>query len=147
MDKEKTLESVNQYWDSWYVAGVSDFIRIPNLSPMCDPNYTTNGLLEQAIDLVDSYIQKLEIVGLERKIFKPEGMLPLVVYVVQPSQGQTRNIMMYGHLDKQPYEEAWAEGLGPITPVVKDGKLYGRGGADDGYSSFSAMLAVKTAQL
>jgi hypothetical protein len=56
MDKEKTLESVNQYWDSWYVAGVSDFIRVPNLTPMCDPNYTTNGLLEQAIDLVDSYI-------------------------------------------------------------------------------------------
>ena len=87
MDKEKTLESVNQYWDSWYVAGLSDFIRIPNLSPMCDPNYTTNGLLEQAIDLVDSYIQKLEIVGLERKIFKPEGMLPLIVYVVQPTEG------------------------------------------------------------
>jgi acetylornithine deacetylase/succinyl-diaminopimelate desuccinylase-like protein len=55
--------------------------------------------------------------------------------------------MMYGHLDKQPYEEPWEEGLGPITPVIRDGKLYGRGGADDGYASFSAMLAVKNAQL
>jgi len=74
-------------------------------------------------------------------------MLPLIVYVVEPSEGQSRNVMMYGHLDKQPYEEPWEEGLGPITPVIRDGKLYGRGGADDGYASFSAMLAVKNAQL
>jgi len=74
-------------------------------------------------------------------------MLPLIVYVVTPSEGQTRNIMLYGHVDKQPYEEPWDEGLGPITPVIKDGKLYGRGACDDGYSAFSAMLAVKCAQL
>jgi len=147
MDKTKTLETVDKYWEPWYVTGICDFIKIPNLTPMCDPNYTTNGLFEQAIELVDSYIQKLEIVGIERKIFRPEGMLPLIVYVVKPSEEQTRNIMMYGHIDKQPYEEPWEEGLGPTTPVVKDGKLYGRGGADDGYAAFSAMLAVKTAQL
>ena len=74
-------------------------------------------------------------------------MLPLIVYVVEPSEGQTRNIMLYGHVDKQPYEEPWEEGLSPINPVVKDGKLYGRGACDDGYSAFSAMLAVKAAQL
>ena len=74
-------------------------------------------------------------------------MLPLIVYVVPGTEGQTRNVMMYGHLDKQPYEDPWDEGLGPITPVVKDGKLYGRGSADDGYSSFTAMLAIKAAQM
>jgi acetylornithine deacetylase/succinyl-diaminopimelate desuccinylase-like protein len=82
MDKTKTLETVDKYWEPWYVTGICDFIKIPNLTPMCDPNYTTNGLFEQAIELVDSYIQKLEIVGIERKIFRPEGMLPLIVYVV-----------------------------------------------------------------
>jgi acetylornithine deacetylase/succinyl-diaminopimelate desuccinylase-like protein len=55
--------------------------------------------------------------------------------------------MLYGHVDKQPYEEPWDEGLGPITPVIKDGKLYGRGACDDGYSAFSTMLAIKAAQL
>ena len=84
---------------------------------------------------------------MERRVFYPEGMLPLIVYVVPPSEGQTRNIMLYGHVDKQPYEEPWDEGLGPTTPVVRNNKLYGRGAADDGYAAYSAMLAIKTAQL
>jgi acetylornithine deacetylase/succinyl-diaminopimelate desuccinylase-like protein len=50
---------------------------------------------------------------------------------------------MYGHFDKQPHMTGWAEGLGPCLPVVKDNKLYGRGGADDGYSAFCAVLSVK----
>lgn len=54
--------------------------------------------------------------------------------------------MIYGHLDKQPYEEAWLPGLSPTEPVIRDGRLYGRGGSDDGYSVFATMLAIKAAQ-
>ena len=43
--------------------------------------------------------------------------------------------------------EGWLEGLGPTKPVLRDGHLYGRGGADDGYSVLSAMLALKNAHL
>lgn len=86
-------------------------------------------------------MQKLSIAGLERKIFKPEGSNPLVVYKVEGNSA--RNIMIYGHLDKQPYDEPWDEGLAPTKPVVKDGKLYGRGASDDGYAVFSTMLAIK----
>ncbi len=56
-------------------------------------------------------------------------------------------VLLYGHMDKQPHLEGWEEGLGPITPVIKDGKLYGRGGADDGYSAFAAILSVKACQV
>ena len=56
MNKEKTLEIINQYWDEWYVQGLCDFVRIPNLSPEYDAEYKTNGLLEQAIELIDKYI-------------------------------------------------------------------------------------------
>jgi acetylornithine deacetylase/succinyl-diaminopimelate desuccinylase-like protein len=47
---------------------------------------------------------------------------------------------MYGHLDKQPPLEPWAEGLGPYNPVIRDGKLYGRGGADGTFSVFWLLL-------
>jgi acetylornithine deacetylase/succinyl-diaminopimelate desuccinylase-like protein len=94
--------------------------------------------------LVDDYVNKLEIVGLHRKVFQPEGMPPLIVYVVD-GQGCDTNVMLYGHLDKQPWMEGWDEGLGPTSPVIRDGYLYGRGGADDGYSVFTVMLAIKNA--
>ena len=147
MKKNETEKLVNKYWKDWYLKGLMEFIRIPNLTPMVDENYTTNGLLERAMDLVDSYVKKLEIKGIERKVFKPKGMNPLVVYAIAPSAGQTKNVMIYGHLDKQPYEEAWDKGLSPTEPVIKNGRLYGRGANDDGYSVFSSMLAVKVAQL
>src|SRR6202012_5249369 len=51
-------------------------------------------------------------------------------------------VLMYGHLDKQPEMLGWEEGLGPWQPVLKDGKLYGRGGADDGYALFASLAAL-----
>ncbi len=48
---------------------------------------------------------------------------------------------MYGHLDKQPEFSGWSDGLEPWTPVLRDGKLYGRGGADDGYALFASLTA------
>jgi acetylornithine deacetylase/succinyl-diaminopimelate desuccinylase-like protein len=71
----------------------------------------------------------------------------MVVYVVEPTLGCTKNVMLYGHLDKQPWMEGWDEGLGPCDPVIRGEYLYGRGGADDGYSPFSCMLAIKNLQL
>jgi hypothetical protein len=63
------LSFVDAHWEKWFIAGLSDFIRVPNLTPMVDPEYLKNGLVEKAIELVDDYVQKLEIKGLERKIF------------------------------------------------------------------------------
>ena len=51
--------------------------------------------------------------------------------------------MFYGHLDKQPHLDGWDEGTGPTTPVIKNGRLYGRGAADDGYAVFAALFAMK----
>jgi acetylornithine deacetylase/succinyl-diaminopimelate desuccinylase-like protein len=50
--------------------------------------------------------------------------------------------MLYGHLDKQPEMTGWRDGLGPWTPVIEGDKLYGRGGADDGYAIFASLTAI-----
>jgi acetylornithine deacetylase/succinyl-diaminopimelate desuccinylase-like protein len=144
MDPSKTKEFVNSKWDSWFVPGLSEFITIPNLTPMIDSEYLSNGLLDQAIDCVDQYIQKLEIKGLKRHIFKTEQGLPLICYVVDPSDPKhSKTVLLYGHLDKQPHGEGWDEGLAATKPVIKGDLLYGRGSSDDGYASFACMLAVK----
>ncbi|HEU5162080.1 MAG TPA: M20/M25/M40 family metallo-hydrolase, partial [Thermoanaerobaculia bacterium] len=50
------------------------------------------------------------------------------------------------HLDKQPEMIGWDEGLGPWTPVRRGDRLYGRGAADDGYSLFGVVGAIKALQ-
>lgn len=53
VDKEATERNINERWDDWYVKGLCDFIRCPNLSPNYDAEFLTNGLTETAIELVD----------------------------------------------------------------------------------------------
>ena len=68
------------------------------------------------------------------------GKTPLLLVDIPGTK--SGNILMYGHLDKQPEMEGWNNGMGPWTPVIKDEKLYGRGGADDGYAHFASLCAV-----
>ena len=93
-------------------------------------------------------ILELEIVGLKRDIVQPEGMNPLIIYTVEGTgEGPHKNVMMYGHLDKQPHFEGWHEGLSATTPVIRGDYMYGRGCSDDGYAAFGCMLAVKICQV
>lgn len=69
----------------------------------------------------------------------------MYVYVVEGDRCD-KNVMGYGHLDKQPWMMPWREGLGPCKAVIEGDFLYGRGGADDGYAPFSCMLALKNLQ-
>jgi acetylornithine deacetylase/succinyl-diaminopimelate desuccinylase-like protein len=52
-------------------------------------------------------------------------------------------VLLYGHLDKQPEMTGWADHLGPWKPVLDGDKLYGRGGADDGYAAFASLTALR----
>ena len=146
IEKGKTLEYINSQWDSWFVPSLCDFVRVPNLTPMVDPDYLTNGLVQQSMEQVDGCIQKLGVKGLSKKIYSTEEGLPLICYIVEGSEGVNKNLMLYGHLDKQPYGTGWDEDLSPTNPVIKGDLLYGRGCSDDGYAPFSCMLGVKAAQ-
>jgi acetylornithine deacetylase/succinyl-diaminopimelate desuccinylase-like protein len=80
---------------------------------------------------------------LTKKIFHSDVGIPMVVYIVDADEGINKNIMVYGHLDKQPYGVGWI--TDPCDPVIKGNLLYGRGASDDGYAPFSCMLGVKAA--
>ena len=78
---------------------------------------------------------------------RDEGRSPFLIVDIEASAGGAEKkpdytVLCYGHLDKQPYGEGWE--TEPMDPVIKeDGKLYGRGGADDGYAIFTAILSIK----
>ena len=101
-------------------------------------------MLDKAAAHVKAWVEGVGIKGLKTEIIKEKGLSPIIFTEIEGDLPVT--IFYYGHYDKQPPFEGWREGLGPYTPVIVDGKLYGRGGADDGYSTYSTMISIKACQ-
>ncbi len=76
------------------------------------------------------------------------GRTPLLFLEVTATAGSESagTVLLYGHYDKQPEFDGWRTGLGPWEPVLRDGRLYGRGGADDGYALFASLTAIAALQ-
>jgi acetylornithine deacetylase/succinyl-diaminopimelate desuccinylase-like protein len=142
MDSQKTADFLAALWDGEIIPTLTDYIRIPNKSPAFDPEWQVHGHMEKAVDLLSGWArEKLKsLPGSSLEVVRLPGRTPLILIEVPGKADGT--ILMYGHLDKQPEMKGWAEGTGPWQPVIKDNKLYGRGGADDGYALFAALSAL-----
>ena len=68
---------------------------------------------------------------------------PVLVVTVAATAPGDGTAVLYGHLDKQPPLGDWSDGLAPFDPVRRGDRVYARGIADDGYSTFSALLAIE----
>ena len=79
--------------------------------------------------------------GATLEVVRLPGRTPLIFIEVPGDSDDT--VLLYGHLDKQPEMKGWAEGMGPWIPVRKGDKLYGRGGADDGYAIYACLCALR----
>jgi acetylornithine deacetylase/succinyl-diaminopimelate desuccinylase-like protein len=126
------------------IPSLSEYIRIPNKSPHFDTEWESRGYMMRAAELMAAWSREQEIAGLSVEILREPGRTPLLVCEI-PGTGNDV-ILLYGHLDKQPEFTGWAPGLSPWEPVLRDGKLYGRGGADDGYALFSSLTAIRLLQ-
>lgn len=144
MNAEQTRKLVSDQWDASIVPTLQDFIRIPNQSPLFDPQWKQNGHMDKAVSLARRWAESQAISGLELEVHELEGRTPLIYMEVAGDAAST--VLMYGHLDKQPAMVGWEAGLGPWSPVLRDGKLFGRGGADDGYAIFASIAAIRTVQ-
>jgi acetylornithine deacetylase/succinyl-diaminopimelate desuccinylase-like protein len=144
MNSEQIRTTVDRIWDDSIVPTIQEYIRIPNQSPLFDPDWKQNGYMHRAVALARAWAEQQDVSGIRIEVQELEGRTPLIYMEVDGDDAST--VLMYGHLDKQPAMVGWEEGLGPWTPVLRDGKLYGRGGADDGYAIFATIAAIKTLQ-
>ena len=144
MDAESVVERVGRVWDESVIRTITDYIRIPNLSPTFDPEWAAHGHMDRAIDLVAGWMRARPIAGLDVTVERLEGRTPLIVAEVPGTAEGT--VVLYGHVDKQPEMTGWRDGLGPWTPVLEGDRLFGRGGADDGYAAFAALSAIEALQ-
>ena len=144
LDSHKLGEFSHSEWNRSAVPELINYIRIPNKSPMFDSEWEANGYMDQAVDQFVAWSEKQSIEGLQLEVVRLPGRTPLIYMDIPGDNDDT--ILLYGHLDKQPEMTGWRDGLGPWIPVMNGDKLYGRGGADDGYATFASLIALKGLQ-
>ena len=141
LDAPAALAHADAVWESSILPALERYIAIPNRSPAFDPAWRENGHMERAVALIADWCRARPVPGLALEVVRLPGRTPLL-WLEAP--GATREtVLLYGHLDKQPEMTGWSEGLGPWTPARRGERLYGRGGADDGYSAFAALTALE----
>jgi acetylornithine deacetylase/succinyl-diaminopimelate desuccinylase-like protein len=143
IDHEKAREFVDRQWQECILPQLIDYVRIPNKSPTFDPQWEANGHMEAAVQLMRRWAEAevRTIRGARVEVLRLPGRTPLLLVDVPGAVDDC--VLLYGHLDKQPEFSGWSDGLAPWTPVLRDGRLYGRGGADDGYALFASLTAIR----
>jgi acetylornithine deacetylase/succinyl-diaminopimelate desuccinylase-like protein len=140
MNAERTRSYIAELWGDSIVPELIEYIRIPNKSPAFDPDWQKNGYMEEAVGRFERWACAQNIAGMQLDIIGLPGRTPLMFMDIP---GESRDsVLLYGHLDKQPEMSGWREGLGPWQPVLEGDRLYGRGGADDGYALFASLSAI-----
>ena len=144
-DEAGTLAAyAERSWDERIVPALTDYIGVPAKSPMFDADWQAHGLLDKVVRDAAAWVEGRKVRGLTLELLKLEGRTPLIFFDVPATRpDSTHTVVFYGHLDKQPEFSGWRSDLGPWTPKYENGKLYGRGGADDGYAVYAAITAIE----
>jgi acetylornithine deacetylase/succinyl-diaminopimelate desuccinylase-like protein len=142
LDSTKLKRFVDQCWGDEIVPTLVEYIKIPNKSPMFDPDWAAHGYMDAAVTMFEDWARgKIAgFPGATLEVVRVGDRTPVIVIDIPGDTPDT--VLLYGHLDKQPEMVGWGEGYGPWLPRLKDDRLYGRGGADDGYAMFGALTAL-----
>ena len=144
IDAPAALASSERLWEKEILPALGEYIQIPNLSQGFDDKWAEHGHMERAVALIASWCKEQPIDGLTVEVHRLEGRPPVILMEIAGSGPDT--VLLYGHLDKQPEMTGWRADLGPWKAVREGDKLYGRGGADDGYSAFASLGAIRLLQ-
>ncbi|MCY4143278.1 MAG: M20/M25/M40 family metallo-hydrolase [Gammaproteobacteria bacterium] len=146
MNVQRIEEIVASHWEGHILDVLTEYITIPNVSPVFDPDWEQNGHMHKAVQLFHDAVEQYSIENIDTRIVEIPQKTPLLFLVVPAMNGGSGNVLLYGHYDKQPEFTGWHAGKGPWIPVLENGRLYGRGGGDDGYALFSSLSAIAALQ-
>lgn len=138
------FSTISDRWDSDIIPQLERYIAIPNKSPLFDADWRQHGFMTEAMELIVKWCKAQPIEGMSLTVHEDDNRTPLLFIEIDGKIDET--ILLYGHMDKQPEMKGWDEDKAPWKPVIQDGKLYGRGGADDGYAIFASLTAIRTLQ-
>jgi len=140
MNSAALRQFIEDVWQKSIIERLQAYVRIPNKSPAFDPDWERHGYMDQAVELMAQWCRDQPVPKMRVDVRRLPGKTPLLLIDIPGELSEC--VLLYGHLDKQPEFTGWLPGLGPWEPVIRDGKLFGRGGADDGYAVFSSLTAI-----
>jgi acetylornithine deacetylase/succinyl-diaminopimelate desuccinylase-like protein len=149
LQADRLQSEIDQTWDRHILPSLREYIAIPAKSPMFDPQWAEHGHIETVVRNAAAWVEAQKVDGLTLEVIRLSGRTPVLFFEVPASGGavgrpaSAQTVLMYGHLDKQPEFNGWRSDLGPWTPKLEDDKLYGRGGADDGYAIYASIAAIQ----
>jgi acetylornithine deacetylase/succinyl-diaminopimelate desuccinylase-like protein len=155
LDPPAVVARTRATWDGDIQPTLVEYIRVPALSVAFDPDWAEHGHLDAVVDSAAAWAAGRAIAGLSVEVVRLAGRTPVLWFEVPAFDGTSPSadraadvdtVLLYGHLDKQPPMHGWREGLGPWTPVLDGDRLYGRGGADDGYAAYASLAAIEAVQ-
>ncbi len=138
------LRRVDKQWDDEIVPQLIEYVKLPAKSPSFETDWKRAGQIQLAIEQAQKFVAAQPVKNMTLEVITLEGRTPVLFFDI-PGTGTKANgktVLLYGHLDKQPEMAGWRDDSGPWTPLIEDGKLYGRGSADDGYAVFATLAAV-----
>ena len=144
MNLAEARQFLDRRWDEELIPRLVDYVKVPAKSPAFDAGWAARGHLASVVRDAHAWAAAQRIGGMSLEIVSIDGRTPCLFFDVPATRGlgNDRTVLFYGHLDKQPEMEGWRQGLGPWQPVVEDGRLYGRGAADDGYAVYAALSVI-----
>ena len=142
IDAGAAAKQIDETFAESIVPTLTTYIGIPNKSPMFDPEWKAHGHMDRAVELLAGWARAHLPKGATLEVVTLGERTPVIFIEVPGTARDGDTVLLYGHLDKQPEMTGWDEGLGPWTPVMRGERLYGRGGADDGYAIFSSLTAL-----
>ncbi len=140
MKRQPLAQFVEQKWDTEITPRLIEYIRIPCKSPHFDASWEAHGHIDEAVRLAEQWCRTQPVDDMTIEVVRLPARTPVLMIVI-PGEGSA-SALLYGHLDKQPEMTGWRDGFGPWHPVIENDRLYGRGGADDGYAVFGALTAI-----
>ena len=119
-----------------FLTEMMELLRIPSVSAKKEHNAD----MQKCAEAVKN---SLLAAGADKaEIMETDGFP--VVYGEKIVDAGKPTVLVYGHYDVQPAEPLELWNSGPFEPVIKDGKVYARGSADDKGQFFMHVKALET---
>ena len=119
-----------------FVEQLKTLVRFPSVS-------TQPAHRRDVLACADWLVRHFRTLGLDVKLCPTRGN-PIIVARTRRPRAHAPRILVYGHYDVQPPEplELWK--TPPFEPVVRGGKLFGRGASDNKGQFFAHVKAVES---